>query len=214
MRKLLLLTLLALPLAAGPIIGGACADGTLAEYIALGSTGCTTSAGVLLSDFAYTPTNTLLAEAVAVSLFEDSALRTAVIVSGDWTAEQNETIAFDLAWKWAAGPGFIEGTYLKSGTLTAPWSLALTTLGYTDTFDSNGSYTSGFSIGAGNTTGIAHAAATATAGTGGVASVASYFVYYEVPVPSSVPEPSTWAMMGLGLAAIVRSSRSKSRRSL
>jgi hypothetical protein len=54
MKKLLLLSLLALPIAAGPIAGGACDPGTLTEYIALLGVGCT-SGDVRLFDITYTP---------------------------------------------------------------------------------------------------------------------------------------------------------------
>jgi hypothetical protein len=96
MHKVLLLSLLALPLAAGPIDGGACSSGTLADFLAL-TAGCDLAA-VRLSNFSYVQTGTLGPASVSVTILQGIDIDY-VRLAGPWVASGGSAFVFDFSWQ-------------------------------------------------------------------------------------------------------------------
>lgn len=208
MRKLFLLTL-CLPIVsfASIIPGGSCENATLADYIALGTSGCYAQSGVFLDNFSYSETGTVDATDVDVVFVYDipgDTTLTAFYVAGPWIATNGGSLSVHVGWDWS-GTDFVadyeissgEGKTFSTGPNAGLFDVALTT---PCAFNSSSTSTLGFGVGCIGNINV-DAAGDVTTGPGGSANIAGVSSQYIFVAP--VPEPGTTALLGLGLSALI-----------
>jgi hypothetical protein len=216
MHKLLLLTLLALPLAAGPIIGGDCSTGTLAEYSALGSVGCATPMGVRVFDWVSAGVGSPADVLVTLNI---GAVDAFVLTSPDWFVVGGESLSFSVGWSYELAL-FTEIFASASGQRIADGTAAMTIS--VPPLTSSASVGPGGASGAsfGGAFGVVDGSVTFAAGLasapGGQAQINGFIGYYGAPFSpggSPIPEPGTMALIGAGMMILFARSR-RSRHSM
>jgi hypothetical protein len=114
--------------------GGACATGTLQDYVDLGSTGCTMSAsGLRLFDFTYSESGTsVIAADVVAFIYGDTSDAIAIGIGNIdgtslWAASNGAGFTLEITWDWEAALQLRgHGSFVGINSLAHPCSLSVT----------------------------------------------------------------------------------------
>lgn len=225
MKTILLFLVMAWAALADPI---ACTTGTLADWISLGSAGCTTQVGIMPSVVSYSSSSTPASD-VMVTIISDTVYYTTLMLSG-WDASDGGSVDFSLAWSGAlplVGPSAI-ATEFEIGARTAvaggyqfaqttPFTLnvSMSDVATSDAVINNPGVsfslqTPTYDPGTGPDLPIF--TASATTGPGGEVQPVLILAYIDPllnPPPPGTPEPSTLGLLAAGLLGFVVLRRHK-----